>query len=164
MADSDTFRNLRNALGTFTTGITVVTAQNQKNQPIGMTVNSFSSVSLDPPLILWSLSEESSYCDTFLHCQHFAVNVLSSDQMAISQLFASPENNKFANIDWQTGEHHLPLIDGAIAKFQCSVEHLHPGGDHTIIIGRVLEYDYSSSEPLVFNRGQYYTLNEGTGQ
>ena len=158
MTNTDANREFRNALGTFTTGVTVVTTLDAKNCPVGMTVNSFASVSLEPPLVLWSLGEASRYCNAFMNCQHFAISVLNAEQKMISQLFASPDDSKFDQIDWSPGYKNLPLIDNCIAHFQCTTENTYPGGDHIIFVGRVLEFSYNSSAPLAFNCGQYYTL------
>lgn len=154
----DAHRELRNALGKFATGITVITTRDENNNPVGMTVNSFASVSLTPPLVLWCLGEASSTCDAFLHCRHFAINILRADQQAISQLFASPGERQFEQQSWQSGPEGSPLLGQALAHFECSMEHQYQGGDHTIIVGRVSHFEQFEGEPLVFSQGQYRTL------
>ena len=154
----DAHRELRNALGKFATGITVITTRDENNNPVGMTVNSFASVSLTPPLVLWCLGEASSTCEAFLRCSHFAINILRADQQAVSQLFAAPDEGHFKELPWQPGLEGSPLLGQALAHFECSMEHQYQGGDHTIIVGRVSHFEQFEGEPLVFSQGQYRTL------
>ncbi len=151
----DLNRELRNALGCFATGITVITALDKDQQPMGMTVNSFASVSLEPPLISWCLAKNCHFYDAFMAAEHFAVNILSDQQENLSQLFASPIEDKFAQADWQPGIEGLPLLAGCIAHLECQREQDYPGGDHSILIGRVLNFDYNSQSPLIFSQCQY---------
>lgn len=160
MTDFQDTKELRNAMGTFATGITVVTTLDGQNEPVGMTVNSFSSVSLDPPLVLWCLAETSNYCDIFLNADYFAINILSADQQPLSQLFASPEENKFSQTDWHAGVQKMPLFPGCIAHMECRIEHRHAGGDHIILVGLVLNFKHTDAAPLVFSRGDYHSLTE----
>ncbi len=151
-------RDLRNALGMFATGVTIVTAINGEGRPVGITCNSFSSVSLKPPLILWSLSLYSPNLQTFLQAPCFAINVLASDQQALSRRFSTPSIDRFAGIKWAAGENGIPLIPGVAAQIQCRNETRHYSGDHVILIGQVLRYVYRNVEPLIFARGRYLTL------
>ncbi len=153
----DQNRNLRNALGCFATGITVVTTLDAE-EPVGMTVNSFASVSLEPPLVSWCLAKKSHYYDIFMATDIFAINVLSEHQEHISQLFASADENRFTKTDWQRGHHDLPLLSGCIAHLECRTEHLYPGGDHTILVGRILSHSYNYLQPLIFSHSEYKTL------
>lgn len=155
---NDETRALRNALGNFATGITVVTAIDSNGNPQGMTANSFSSVSLEPPLVLWCVGRDSRLFELFENVDHFAVNILHSGQESISQLFAGPEGDKFGQLPWHTGLNNLPLLDDCDCYFQCAVEHRYPGGDHTIIVGRVLDFASTPLSPLIFQGGQYQSL------
>ncbi|MDP1520224.1 flavin reductase family protein [Porticoccus litoralis] len=151
-------RELRNAMGNFATGITVITALDGQGNPRGMTANSFSSVSLEPAMVSWCVGRDSRLFELFQQTDHFAVNILHSGQQAISQLFAGSEQNKFDHVNWHPGLHGLPILDDCPCHFQCRIEHRHPGGDHIILVGRVLEFSNEPLEPLIFHGGQYRTL------
>ena len=157
MTDNEV-RTLRNAMGNFATGITVITAVDEQGEPKGMTVNSFSSVSLEPALISWCVGQESRLFELFRHTNHFAVNILHSGQQSLSQLFAGPEENKFDRISWYPGINGVPLLNDCASVFQCEVEHRYPGGDHTILVGRVLDFSSIPMAPLIFHCGQYQEL------
>jgi len=149
-------RAFRNTLGQFPTGVTVITARNASGDPIGVTASSFNSVSIDPPLILWSVDKITSSADTFEQAEYFAVNVLASSQVDLSNHFASRNDDKFADISFETGVSGVPLLEGCAAQFQCKTWNLYDGGDHTIIVGEVLEYQCDeSASPLVFAKGSY---------
>jgi len=148
-------RALRNALGQYATGIAVVATRDADGRPVGLTVNSFASVSLDPPLVLWSLALTSAHLATFRACSHFAVNVLAADQQHMSQRFAMTGNDKFAALAWTPGRGGAPLLEGCCARFECRSEVQHPGGDHLILVGRVEAFDYTAQAPLLFHGGQY---------
>lgn len=154
-------RDFRTALGTFATGVTVVTAIGQDGAPIGLTCNSFSSVSLSPALVLWSLSLRSPNLSNFLQAPHFAINVLAADQQAISQRFAQPLANKFEGVPCSTAPSGVLLIDHAAAHLECRNEARYYSGDHVIFIGHVLRYDWRECAPLVFWRGRYAALDGG---
>ncbi|WP_461481166.1 flavin reductase family protein [Porticoccus sp.] len=154
----DATRALRNAMGNFATGITVITTVDRQGNPRGMTANSFSSVSLDPALVSWCVGKESRLFELFQQVDYFAVNILHSGQAETSQLFASTEQHKFDHVAWNPGLHGLPLLNDSPCIFQCQVEHRHPGGDHIILVGRVLEFRNEPLEPLIFHGGQYRTL------
>lgn len=151
-------RDFRNALGLFATGVTIVTTRTSAGEPIGLTANSFSSVSLSPPLVLWSLSLRSPNLPNFLQATHFAINVLAHDQIPLSQRFAKPVPRKFEGIAHGFGVHGMPLLDGAAAQFECRTEARHYSGDHVIFIGHVLHYSYADRAPLGYCRGRYVSI------
>lgn len=148
-------REFRRALGTFATGVTVITTSRSGGEPVGLTANSFSSVSLDPPLVLWSLSLRSPSLRAFEEASHFAVNVLAEDQASVSQRFATPLPDKFDGIAWRRGIARLPLLDGTVARLECANTVRHVGGDHVIFIGQVERFAYEAKAPLVFCQGRY---------
>jgi flavin reductase (DIM6/NTAB) family NADH-FMN oxidoreductase RutF len=156
-------RDFRNALGTFPTGVTVVTTMSQDGTPIGLTCNSFSSVSLSPALVLWSLSLRSPNLSNFLQAPHFAINVLAADQREISQRFAQSISNKFEGVRHSRGTLGVPVIDGAAAQLECRNETRYYSGDHVIFIGHVLHYAYRACEPLLFCSGRYATVARDEG-
>jgi len=145
---------LREAFGMFSTGITVVTTTDKNKNPIGMTVNSFSSVSLDPPLVLWSIANKQPSYESFLEAKGYAVNVLSKEQIEICNHFASPLENKFDNINWKLSENGFPLLYDTIACFDCIKWNDYAGGDHTILVGKVMYSDKTNIKPLTFWNGQ----------
>ncbi|WIO74838.1 flavin reductase family protein [Porticoccaceae bacterium LTM1] len=153
-------REFRNALGTFATGVTVVTSASDTGEPIGMTVNSFASVSLDPPLVLWSIDKRSRYLETFTKTDHFAIHILKREQEALSNLFASSENDKFTNLQWQPDSNGTPLLPDYETRFVCTTEHCYEGGDHIIIVGKVRDFDYHGGSPLLFHCGRYKSVAE----
>lgn len=155
----DGHRALRDALGAFATGVTVVTALDPEGRAIGMTVNSFNAVSLDPPLILWSLSLASPNLEAFRRAGRFAVNVLAEDQQALSERFAQRNSDKFAGIDWRGGLGGTPLLAGCCAVLECRNEAQHAGGDHLIFIGRVERFARQERAPLLFHGGRYRVLS-----
>ena len=148
-------RDFRRALGQFATGVTVVTARATDGRNLGITVNSFSSVSLSPPLILWSLARQASSFADFTNCSYFAVNVLEARQHHFSRQFSTPLSDKFAGVDCSEGKAGVPILNGAIAHFICRKVKQYDGGDHAIIVGEVEEYKYNEGEPLVFHSGRY---------
>ncbi len=149
-------RDFRNTLGRFATGVTIVTAMSPKNEPIGVTISSFNSVSIEPPLILWSLSLNSPLLEAFRSAHHYAINVLAVDQQALSDRFASRTINRFADLPVQKGLGGTPLIEGCCAWFECSHEAQYPGGDHLIFVGHVERFAQGETdEPLVFHGARY---------
>lgn len=148
-------RDYRRALGQFATGVTVVTARASDGRKVGVTVNSFSSVSLDPPLILWSISRQAPSFTDFGTASHFAVNILESRQHHLSRQFSTPLPDKFAGVEFEEGTGGVPLLHGAIAQFVCRKIRQYDGGDHIILVGEVEEYKYNEGEPLVFHSGRY---------
>ncbi|WP_211210605.1 flavin reductase family protein [Arhodomonas aquaeolei] len=157
-------RALRNALGCFATGVTIVTARGEDGSPVGLTVNSFSSVSLEPPLVLWSLVQHSPSRPVFERASHFTVNVLTTGQRELSQRFASPRPDKFEGVRWWAGAGGAPVIEGCLAHFQCRHALRYDGGDHDIFLGRVEAFDTSpTGEPLVFVAGRYHEARPADG-
>lgn len=152
-ADGDG-RALRQALGSFATGVTVVTTVGADGRRLGVTASSFNSVSLDPPLILWSLSGRSPNLAAFRDGRHFAVNVLAATQVELCNRFGRPQDDKFADLDVAAGLGGAPLLPGAVAQFECAHEASYPGGDHWIIVGRVLRFRWSGRTPLLFCQGR----------
>jgi len=157
MSDFDP-RDFRNALGQFPTGVTVITTRSESSAPVGVTASSFNTVSLDPPLVLWSIDKSSSSLNDFSRYGYYAVNVLAEGQESLSNNFAKTSEDKFANVDFESGSHDLPLLPEVAAQFQCSLEHEYDGGDHIIMVGRVIEYKNLEKAPLVFHGGGYRSL------
>ena len=158
-------RGFRTALGSFATGVAVITARDREGSPTGITINSFASVSLDPPLVLWSLSLHSPSLPVFRNCSHYAINVLAQDQQALSKRFAATRTDKFAGVDFTLGAGDLPLLPGCCAWFECRNEAHHAGGDHLIFVGKVESFARSDQPPLVFQGGEYHALDRSlTGQ
>jgi flavin reductase (DIM6/NTAB) family NADH-FMN oxidoreductase RutF len=151
--EADNHRAYRNALGSFTTGVTVVTAMTADG-PIGMTVNSFASVSLDPPLVLWSPAKSSSRYGAFTGAQHFAIHVLSADQDHLSAAFTRGGSG-FDGIAVRFNDEGVPVLPGTLARFECAEQAQHDAGDHTIIIGKVLRVAHRQGEPLCFSGGRF---------
>jgi len=151
-------KEFRDALGAFATGVTVVTATDRRGAPIAMTANSFSSVSLEPPLVLWSVNRTHDIADDFIEADHYAVHVLTQDQESFSNHFAGERTDKFEGIAYDTGTNGLPLLRACSARFQCRVEQRYDGGDHVILLGRVIEMDYTTENPLIFHAGKYRRL------
>lgn len=150
---------LRRCLGAFVTGVTVITALDEDGQPIGMTANSFNSVSLDPPLIVWSLRTSAKIFPQYRRAPRFVVNILSEDQVAISNQFARPVNDRFEGVSTTAGIDGVPLIDGCAAYLECRTEATHPGGDHVIFLGRVERIVATSRKPLAFGAGRYMVVH-----
>lgn len=149
---------LRQAFGSFATGVTVVTARDGGGALVGLTANSFSAVSLDPALVLWCVSMTTPSFAAFRDCSHYAINVLSADQEEISNRFANPSSDKFAGLDWTPGASGVPLLNGCIANFECSNLHQYPGGDHLILVGQVESYRANIDTPLLFFASRYAGL------
>jgi len=152
--------SLRQALGCFATGVAIVTTLGDWDAPIGLTINSFSSVSLDPPLILWSLSLTAPSYDAFQRHDGFAVNIMSADAKDVVQHFARPSPDKFRNVAWTSGFLGVPLLNDVVATFECRTENRIRKGDHEIYIGRVERYAKNDRTPLVFHRGRFTTVGE----
>lgn len=148
-------RDFRNALGTYGTGVTIITATAADGKPHGITCNSFASVSLNPPLVLWSLGVYSSSLPVFQNASHFTVHVLGTSQQALANRFAKSSEDKFAGVDWSPGLGNAPVLADNVANFQCRSVNRYYGGDHVIFLGAVEAYAYNASEPLLFARGTY---------
>jgi len=149
---------LRCTLGAFATGITVISIIDADGKPQGITVNSFNAVSLNPPLILWSLAFDTFNFEAFQTAKRFAVNILAEDQVAISERFASPLNDKFAGLKVSAGLGSVPLLDGCVAALECLTETTYPGGDHIIILGLVERLHRYTRSPLLYHNGNYMAV------
>ena len=148
----------RKALGSFTTGVTIVTTSATSGGDIGLTANSFNSVSLDPPLVLWSLKKDSLSFDAFMTAEHFAVHILAQDQEGYSSRFASRGTDKFAGVALDRGPDNTPLLKRFAARFICKTAFSYEGGDHQIFVGEVIEFEHTELPPLLFHQGQYAKL------
>lgn len=148
-------RDFRNALGAYATGVTVITAATPDGKQTGLTCNSFASVSLNPPLVLWSLASYSSSMSIFQNASHFAVNVLGASQQDLARQFATRSEDKFAGVAWQRGLGDAPLLPDTVSSFQCRSVDRYYGGDHVIFLGTVEAYAYNRNEPLLFARGGF---------
>ncbi|HYF59293.1 MAG TPA: flavin reductase family protein [Burkholderiaceae bacterium] len=149
-------RHLRDCLGQFATGVTIVTTLDAASRPTGLTVNSFNALSLDPPLVLWSLSLRSASLSAFEACPNFAINVLAADQVALARRFARSGHDRFEGVATREGIGGVPLIDGAIAAFECELASHQRAGDHVLFIGRVRRCARESGgEPLLFWNGAF---------
>jgi flavin reductase (DIM6/NTAB) family NADH-FMN oxidoreductase RutF len=152
-------RELRDALGRFATGVTVVTTM-APTGPLGITANSFASVSLDPPLVLWSPARKSRRFPAFEAASHFAVHVLSAGQRTLAEQFAGPGEG-FCGVDYRLGFGDAPLLEGCTARFECRHEAGYDGGDHLIVVGEVLRLVHDELPPLLYHRGRYCGLTRG---
>jgi len=149
----ETARAFRDALGQFATGVTVITTQTN-NGPVGITANSFASVSLDPPLVLWSPARSAGRFAVFEGAQHFAIHVMGAAQAALATAFVR-DGAAFGGLDWAAGASGAPLIEGCLARFECERHAVHDGGDHAIVVGRVLSACHLPGAPLLFVAGRF---------
>lgn len=154
-------RDLRNAFGTFATGVTIVTTVAEDGTPRGFTANSFTSVSLDPPLVLVCIGKFSESIDVFETSKGFTVNILSEDQKETAGIFAAPRADKFEHVGWRTGSVGMPIIEGSLSQFECTRERVIDAGDHIILIGKVQEYAYEIGQPLGYANGGFFSLEGG---
>jgi len=150
--------DLRRAFGSFATGVTIVTTLDGEDVPCGFTANSFSSVSLDPPLLLVSIAKSAFGLSIFSESKGFAINILADHQRNLSNLFASQGADKFSNVEWQQRATGSPLLDNVVAWFDCENYQQVDAGDHVILIGKVLDYHYNTDSPLGFCRGAYVSF------
>jgi len=157
MTVTDT-RALRDAFGRFATGVTVLTTREADGTPRGFTANSFSSVSLDPPLVLVCIGHNAHSGPAFRAAPHFAINVLGGAQKDLALLFASRSEEKFADTAWHTGAQDVPLLPGALATMVCAQHNLIEAGDHVILVGEVLDTQVSDGPALVYHRGQFSAI------
>jgi flavin reductase (DIM6/NTAB) family NADH-FMN oxidoreductase RutF len=152
-------KQFRRALGQFATGVTIITTLSESGEPMGFTANSFSSVSLDPPLVLWSLGLGASSLALFTASSHYAVNVLASEQIDLSRRFSSkslPAERRFDGIAWSAGKSGVPILADTCAWFECSNRSRYEEGDHVIFVGAVEQQGFSVREPLIFQNGGYH--------
>lgn len=153
-------RTLRDALGCFATGVTVVTARTADGVPLGLTANSFTSVSLDPPLLLVCIANSAGSAEALREAEHFAVNVLQIGQQPVSNLFASRSEDRFGGTGWSGGESGAPVLDGSLGSFECKRHAVHEGGDHFILVGEVVRARFEPRrDPLLYFRGKYRRLH-----
>jgi flavin reductase (DIM6/NTAB) family NADH-FMN oxidoreductase RutF len=155
-------RAFRQALGQFATGVAVITAEGADGSAIGMTMSSFNSVSVEPPLVLFSIDRKSFSLQAMIEAKGYAVNILGRDQEHLSTKFARALDDKWASVEHTLGHMAAPLIAGALAHFECVPYAHYDGGDHVIFVGRVVRFSaYPASEPLIFFRGAYRSLQAG---
>jgi flavin reductase (DIM6/NTAB) family NADH-FMN oxidoreductase RutF len=153
-------RTLRDALGCFATGVTVVTCLTADGSPAGLTVNSFTSVSLDPPLLLVCLAKPAASAAALIEAEHFAVNVLQAGQQPASIRFSTRDEDRFGTTPWACGEAGAPILGDSLGVFECERHAVHDGGDHHILIGQVVKASFDPSvDPLLFFRGRYRRLH-----
>lgn len=145
----------RQALGAFTTGVTIVTTVDADGGDVGMTANSFNSASLSPPMVLWSIARTSSNFTVFVEASHFAIHVLAADQADIAGRFAQRDVDRFAAMPRVRGAGGVPLLEGAAARFECRAAAHYPAGDHLILLGEVVAFEHWDRPPLVFSRGRF---------
>ncbi|MCL6599478.1 MAG: flavin reductase family protein [Alicyclobacillus macrosporangiidus] len=153
--DSRTFRNIA---GTFATGVTVVTTRRADGRPVGMTVNSFTSLSLNPPLVLVTIAKNASLFDDFVGAEGFVVNILSAAQEWVSRQFAAKGVDRFAGVDFSKGITGLPVLAEVLGYFECETVQRYEGGDHVILVGEVQHGDFTAGRPLLFFMGKYEQL------
>jgi 3-hydroxy-9,10-secoandrosta-1,3,5(10)-triene-9,17-dione monooxygenase reductase component len=148
-------RAFRSALGAFVTGVTIITTVDAQGTPVGLTANSFNSVSLDPPLVLFSLGLDSTSLDAFRQAEWWAVHVLSANQEQLSNQFAKRDGDKFKGVAFTQGAGGVPLLDGFAARFICRAAFEYEGGDHAIFLGEVQAFEQAGEPPLIYHRGRY---------
>ena len=157
-------QDLRNALGMFATGVTIVTAGSENGDPVGVTANSFSSMSLNPPLVVWGISRAARSFKRFHSAPHWAVHVLSVEQEALARRFATQGVDKFSGLAVTTGIGGVPLLEGCCARFECSATAAHEAGDHVILVGAIERFNRNNIAPLVFRGGKFaITLDSSNG-
>jgi len=157
-APSFSSEEFRAALGSFATGVTVVTALDASGQPVGLTANSFNSVSLSPPLVLWSLSRRAGSMPAFSSGSHYAINILAAEQHALAERFASKDIDRFAGVAFRRGAGGAPVLEGSAAVFECFNRSRYEEGDHVIFVGEVEHCERREGAlPLIFHGGRYFT-------
>ena len=156
-------KEFRRALGMFATGVTIVTTTAADGTPVGITANSFNSVSLDPPMVLWSLANNSRSLPAFSESTHWNVHILSNEQEVLSNRFARPSEDKFAGLEMDAQASGAPLLPGCSARFQCKTAFQYEGGDHIILVGEVIAYDRSPTPPLLYLSGSYALATKKSG-
>ena len=153
-------RTLRDALGCFATGVTVVTCLDEGGHPVGLTANSLTSVSLDPPLLLVCIAKDAASASALIAAPHFAVNVLQTGQRPASIRFSTRDEDRFGTTPWSCGEAGAPILNGSLGLFECESHAVHDGGDHHILVGRVVKASFDPTmDPLLYFRGKYRRLH-----
>jgi len=145
-------------MGHFATGVTIITTRDKNGAPFGLTANAFTSLSLNPPLVVVCVDKTAQCYGCFNESKVFAVNVLSEDQEEVSRRFATKNSDKFAGLEWRAGSNGAALLDGAMAHIECKIVQTHDGGDHTILIGAIVNTEASGDRPLLFFKGKYQRL------
>ena len=151
---------LREVLGQFATGVTVVTTLGDAGAPVGLAANSFASVSLDPPLVIWSIGLQAPSLGAFRAHSAFAINIMCERSKDLVLNFARPSDNKFSGVKWRAGLDGVPVLDDAATVIQCQTEARIPGGDHEIYLGRVIDFHRTDKSPLLFHKGSFATLGD----
>ena len=158
LAPTFSTRHFRDALAAFATGVTIVTARDADGAPVGLTANSFNSVSLAPPLVLWSLWRGAGSMQAFARGSHYAINILAADQRALAERFASKDVARFDGVAFRPGASGVPLLEGAAAVFECFNRSQYEEGDHIIFVGEVERCARRpGASPLIFHGGRYFT-------
>lgn len=155
--DIESELGLRRSLGHFATGVTVVTCCAPDGRPCGITANSFSSVSLNPPLVLWNIAKVSNSLNAYLRADYFAIHVLNATQQYIAEHFARTDHTRYNGIEHTISDQNVPILPGVLARFDCRTHEIHDGGDHHIIVGEVEAHTASQGSPLLFFGGEYRT-------
>lgn len=151
---------LRQSLSRFATGVTVVTCSDAAGNPYGITANSFSSVSLEPPLVLWNIAKISNSLKTYLEAKEFAIHVLTADQQRIAEHFAQTDHSRYEGIDYSFSEDGVPLLPNVLARFDCRTANVFDGGDHHIVIGEIVNFVFEDGNPLLFYGSDYRRLEQ----
>ena len=161
MNTQEKHKRLRSAFGQFATGITVITTRDAAGKPVGITANSFASVSLEPALVSWCIDKNATRYAEFAAAEYFTISILNSEQRTVSDLFAmrSWDSSLFDEVEWFEGHQTVPQLPGVLARFHCKTNNLYEGGDHTIIVGLVEDFDADPKSPLVFFQGDYLTVH-----
>ncbi len=148
-------RALRDAFSRFPTGVTIVTALDHSDKPVGVTISSFNTVSLHPPLVLWSLAQNSSRLNAFYMGSAHVIHVLAEPQAALAKLFSSRTEDRFKGLETQLSEHRIPMLPDCAAYFECTTEACYPAGDHVIVVSRIKQYRHDAQAPLLFFAGDF---------
>lgn len=153
-------KQLRQSLSRFATGVTVVTCSDAAGNPYGITANSFSSVSLDPPLVLWNIAKISNSLQAYLDAKDFAIHVLTAEQQAIAEHFAQTDHSRYEGIDYAFSDTGVPLLPDVLARFDCRTANIFEGGDHHIIIGEIVHFEFVDGDPLLFFGSEYRRVDQ----
>jgi flavin reductase (DIM6/NTAB) family NADH-FMN oxidoreductase RutF len=164
LSNQDNIAVFKEIMGSYPTGVTIVTSTDRDGNPVGLTVNSFASVSLDPLLVLWSIDHRVTTLDAFKQAEGFAVHVLAADQKELCWAFAGKEPDRFAKAQWSMSEHKLPVIDGAFGVLQCKTIQKVEAGDHTIMIGEVIDISKFDKDPMLYFRRNVGPVPTSFGQ
>lgn len=158
MTDATSLR-LRKSLGKFATGVTVITCRARDGRACGITANSFTSVSLHPPLILWNIAKTCNSLGAYLEAEHFAIHVLTAEQVHLANHFAQKDHKSYDDVEHRISERGVPILPDVLARFDCRTDAIHDGGDHHIIVGEVLHHEHAGGSPLLFFSGNYASID-----